>query len=86
MSQAHWILTKLGGKTGMPVICSSHHPDYERESYDVQIGQACFERNWTEGRLVNIADHVNLCAGHAVFAFKESLDEEGINIKHINAS
>lgn len=80
MSNAHWILTKLGGKTGMPVICSNQHPDYEREQYDVQIGQACFEKNWTEGRLVNIADHVNLCAGHAIFAFKELLNEEGIEI------
>jgi len=86
MSHAHWILTKLGGKTGMPVICSSHHPDYEREQYDVQIGQACFEKNWNEGRLVNIADHIDLSAGHAVFAFKDSLNEEGINLERINAS
>lgn len=86
MSNASWILTKLGGKTGMPVICSNQHPDYDREQYDVQIGQACFERNWHEGRLVNIADNISLTAGHAVFAFKDSLDEEGINLEHINAS
>ena len=80
MSEAHWVLTKLGGKTGMPVICSSHHPDYEREQYDVQIGQACFERNWKEGRLVNIADRVNLTAGQMIFAFKQSLNEQGVAI------
>ena len=74
MSKPVWILTKLGGKTGSPVICSSGHPDYTPEKWDVQIGQACFERNWREGRLVNIADRLSFTAGDYVFAFKEDLD------------
>jgi hypothetical protein len=44
------------------------------------IGQSCFEKNWNKGRLVNIADYLSLCAGHLVFAFKEYLDEAGIEI------
>ena len=80
MSEPTWILTKLGNATGMPIICSNQHPDYSPEKYDVQIGQACFERNWTEGRLVNIADNIALTAGHYVFAFKVFLDDAGIKI------
>lgn len=79
MSQAQWIMTKLGN-TGIPVICSSEHPDRKPEDYDMVIGQACFEKNWNKGRLVNIADYVGLCAGHYVFAFKEYLDDVGIHI------
>lgn len=76
---AHWILTKLG-KSGIAVICSSEHPDRTPEQYDVQIGQACFEKNWNNGKLVNIADYVNLSAGYPIFAFKDSLAEQGISI------
>ena len=79
MKQATWILTKLGDK-GFPIICSSTHPDYSPEKYDVQIGQGCFERNWSQGRLVNIADFVNLSSGQHIFAFRESLHEEGIEV------
>jgi hypothetical protein len=80
MSEPNWILTKLGNATGMPIICSSEHPDYSPENYDVKIGQACFERNWSEGKLVNIADNISLTAGHYVFAFKAFLDDVGIKI------
>ena len=80
MKESTWILTKLGGKTGMPIICSSHHPDYSPERWDVQLGQACFERNWKTGRLVDICDFVNLSAGHRIFAFQEELDREGIDL------
>ena len=80
MMQATWILTKLGGKTGMPIICSSGHPDYSPEKYDVQIGQACFDRNWKQGRLVNIAEFVNLSSVDHVFAFRDALHDEGIEL------
>lgn len=77
--EAHWILTKLGN-TGMPIICSSQHPDRTPEQYDVQIGQECFEKNYNNGHLVNIADYVDLSAGYPIFAFKQSLNEDGIQI------
>ena len=80
MKDATWILTKLGGKTGIPVICSNQHPDYEPEPYDVQIGQACFEANFNNGKLVNIAENVSLAVGHYIFAFAETLAEEGISL------
>jgi hypothetical protein len=79
MEKATWILTKLGN-TGMPVICSSEHPDRTPEKYDVRIGQSCFEKNFYSGNLVNIADHINLVAGFPVFAFREYLSDEGIKI------
>jgi hypothetical protein len=79
-AKATWILTKLGGVTGMPIICSSNHPEYSPEKYDIAIGQGCFERNWSKGRLVNIADFINLAGGNYVFAFKDTLHEEGIEI------
>ncbi len=79
MRHATWILTKLGDK-GFPIICSSSHPDYEKEKYDIAIGQACFERNWSQGRLVDISNYVNLTSGFHIFAFKDSLHEEGVNI------
>lgn len=79
MNSPTWILTKLGN-TGMPIICSSEHPDRTPEQYDVKIGQSCFEKNWYNGRLVNIADYVNLSAGYPIFAFKENLDDQGISI------
>ena len=77
--EAHWILTKLGD-TGMPIICSSEHPDRTPEKYDVQIGQACFEKNYQKGSLVNISNYVELSAGYPIFAFKENLTEQGIKI------
>lgn len=77
--ESHWILTKLGN-AGMPIICSSEHPDRTPEKYDVQIGQACFEKNYLNGSLVNIADYVDLSAGYPIFAFKENLNEEGIEV------
>jgi len=73
MRHATWILTKLGDN-GFPIICSSGHPDYEKEKYDIAIGQGCFERNWRQGRLVNIADRLSFTAGDYVFAFKEDLE------------
>jgi hypothetical protein len=79
MSQAKWILTKLGN-TGIPIICSSEHPDRTPEAYDIVIGQACFEKNWNANRLVNIADKISLTAGFPVLAFKDFLDESGIQI------
>ena len=79
MSQAKWILTKLGN-TSVPIICSSEHPDRTPESYDIVIGQSCFEKNWNAGKLVNIADYVGLCAGYPILAFKEYLDESNISI------
>lgn len=79
MKDATWILTKLGGKTGMPVICSSHHPDYEVEPYDVQIGQACFEANWKSGKLVDVTNFLDLSGG-LVFAFQDELDKQGISL------
>ena len=80
MRQATWILTKLGGKTGQPIICSSHHPDYSPEKWDVQIGQACFEMNWKSGRLVDVSEHIALSAGHRIFAFQDELAKSGIDI------
>tara|TARA_R110000751_G_scaffold45556_1_gene103262 strand:+ start:430 stop:678 length:249 start_codon:yes stop_codon:yes gene_type:complete len=80
MSQPSWILTKLGNATGIPIICSTEHPDYSAEKYDIKIGQACFERNWNEGKLVNIADNILLAEGHHVFAFKDFLNDVGIEI------
>jgi len=77
MRHATWILTKLGDN-GFPIICSSGHPDYEKEKYDIAIGQGCFERNWSQGRLVDIADAVNLSDAQPIYAFKDSLREEGI--------
>lgn len=71
--EAHWILTKLGS-TGIPIICSSAHPDLKREQYDIQIGQACFDKNYNNGNIVDISDKINLTQGHYVFAFKESLE------------
>ena len=80
MSEATWILTKLGGATGQPVICSNQHPDYTPEKYDIKIGQACFEKNWKENRLVEISDRVALSTNDLVFAFRENLEEAGIRI------
>ena len=71
--QAHWILTKLGS-TGIPIICSSAHPDYNREQYDIQIGQACFDKNYKSGNIVDISEKVNLTQGHHIFAFKEFVE------------
>lgn len=79
MSNAVWIMTKLG-KTGMPIICSSDHPDREPEKYDIQIGQPCFEKNWQANRLVDISERVPLTQGHYVFAFREWFAEEGIAV------
>jgi len=80
MSEPTWILTKLGGKTGQAIICSSSHPDYSPEKWDIAIGQDCFARNWDSGRLVNVADHLHLTAGHFVFAFRQDLEAQGIKI------
>ena len=78
---AHWVLSKLGGRTGQPVIVASTHPDYKRENFDIQIGQACFEKNWRAGRLQDIAAHVSgLVVQEPVFAFVESLHEDGISL------
>ena len=44
------------------------------------IGQACFEKNWNANKLVNIADKISLTAGFPVLAFKDFLDESGIQI------
>lgn len=78
-SEPSWILTKLGGKTGMPIICSNHHPEYTAEQYDVKIGQACFEKNWRSGRIVEITNHLSLLGGQ-VFAFAEELNKQGIRL------
>jgi len=80
MSKATWILTKLGGATGQPVICSNQHPDYTPEKYDVQIGQACFERNWNENRLVDISEHLALSTADLVFGFRENLEGAGVQL------
>jgi len=77
--QAFWVLTKLGDN-GMPIICSSDHPDRDPEKYDIKIGQSCFEKNWQANRLVDISERVPLTQGHYVFAFKEWLDEAGISL------
>ncbi len=79
MEASKWILTKLGN-TGIPIICSSEHPDRTPEPFDIIIGQACFEKNWNANKLVNIADNINLSAGYPVLAFKDFLDEAGIQI------
>jgi hypothetical protein len=79
MANAKWILTKLGD-TGIPIICSSDHPDRTPESYDVIIGQSCFEKNWNAGKLINISENINLSAGYPVLAFKEFLEESGVEI------
>ena len=80
MSEATWILTKLGGATGQPVICSNQHPEYTPKKYDIKIGQAFFEKNWKENRLVEISDRVALSTNDLVFAFRENLEEAGIRI------
>lgn len=79
MSDATWILTKLGN-TGMPVICSSEHPDRTNEKYDMRIGQDCFSKNFMNGKLVNIAESIELSKGFPVFAFKEYLHDQGMEI------
>tara|TARA_R110001592_G_scaffold160695_2_gene392933 strand:- start:1195 stop:1440 length:246 start_codon:yes stop_codon:yes gene_type:complete len=79
MTDATWILTKLGN-TGMPVICSSEHPDRTSEKYDVRIGQACFSKNFINGKLVNISESIELSKGFPVFAFKEYLYDQGMEI------
>ena len=79
MNEAHGILKKLGN-TGIPIICASDHPDRTPEQYDIVIGQACFEKNWNAGRLVDIAEFINLSVGHHVFAFKEYLSEIGVHV------
>jgi hypothetical protein len=71
--KAHWVLTKLGS-TGIPIICSSAHPEYKREQYDIRIGQSCFEQNYKNQNIVDISDKVNLSTGHHVFAFREFLE------------
>ena len=79
MSGATWILTKLGD-THLPVICSSHPPYREKDAYDMAIGQSCFEKNWYAGNLVDISPYIGLAEDQPVFAFKDYLDESGINI------
>lgn len=80
LENAKWILTKLGS-TSIPIICSSAHPDRKPESYDIVIGQACFDINYNNDRLVDIAGYVRgLTTGFSIFAFKENLHELGISI------
>lgn len=71
--QAHWILTKLGS-TGIPIICSSQHPDYKKEQYDIRIGQSCFEKNFNSGNIIDISQKVNLTKGYRIFAFSEFIN------------
>lgn len=79
MTDPYWILTKLGGKTGQAVIVASNHPDYTREPFDVQIGQACFEKNWRSGNLVDISAYVSGLSSHQpLFAFREDLEAIGL--------
>jgi hypothetical protein len=72
-------MTKLGDN-GMPIICSSDHPDRTPEKYDIQIGQSCFEKNWKANRLVDISKLVPLTQGYQVFAFRDWLAENENNI------
>ena len=79
MTSPKWILTKLGN-TGIPVICSSDHPDRESEKYDIIIGSDCFKKNWNANRLVDISERLSLAKGFPILAFKEFLDDQGIKL------
>ena len=80
VKNAKWILTKLGS-TSIPVICSSDHPDRKAESYDIAIGQSCFDINYQNGKLIDIAQYIQgLTYGYSIFAFKENLHELGISV------
>ena len=70
MSKPAWILTKLGS-TGIPVVCSNRHPEYKTESYDVQIGQPCFEKNFRSGNIIDISHAIGLTSGWQIFTFKD---------------
>ena len=74
-----WVLTKLGDN-GMPVICSSQHPDRTPEKYDISIGQACVEKNWLSGNIIDIAEKVSLSEGWHIFAFADWLEGMGVSL------
>ena len=81
MSGPHWVLTKLGGKTGQAVVVASNHPDYTKEPFDIQIGQACFEKNWRSRNLVDISPCISgLSCNQPIFGFREGLEEIGLKV------